>query len=627
MKPYILLFLLVSVSGLAQKPEYAVALIPPELKENANAVVRDEQIDINITSRSAMTVRTYRAVTVLNELGQRSIDAGETYNIKTIGAVVYDSNGKELKKLKRKDFREASVSQGSMISDGKIVYLEYTPTQYPFTIVYESETSDSNTAFIPKWQPLPGKWLGVEKSAVNVTCAAGLGFKYKEYNFGNRAIVKEEKSNGISYTASNLQAVKNEDFSPPFRKMMPYVMFGLEKFNLEGVDGQAKSWEDFGAWNYSNLLSGTDELTPETQARIKALVGDENDPVKKARIVYKYVQDKTRYVSIQLGIGGWRPMKAKDVDRLGYGDCKALSNYTRALLEVVGVPSYYTIIHSGDDKIDIQQDFVSMQGDHVILAVPNGNDIKWLECTSQTVPFDYQGNFTDDRLALLVKPEGSELVSTHVYSEKDNSQLSKGQYAIDGTGTISGNIEIRTKGNQYRNRLELERKSTEELNTFYREYFTAINNLKLEKINVANDKDKPEFTENLVIAAPDYASLSNNRLMFAVNAFNQYSHVPQRYRTRSNPFEIERGFYDQDEITIALPEGFAVEARPADMEVSDAYGRYKAEFSMPDAGHILYKRTLLINKGEFPASDYEKFRKFTEQIAKDDNAKIVLVKK
>ena len=58
---------------------------------------------------------------------------------------------------------------------------------------------------------------------------------------------------------------------------------------------------------------------------------NETDPIEKAKIVYKYMQEKTRYISVQVGIGGFKPMLAKDVDRLGYGDCKALSNYTKAL--------------------------------------------------------------------------------------------------------------------------------------------------------------------------------------------------------------------------------------------------------------------------------------------------------
>jgi transglutaminase-like putative cysteine protease len=626
MKPYFFICLLLSLAVNAQKPEYALALIPAELKENANAVVRLNKVEIDIASRNAMTIKTCRVVTVLNELGQNSINASESDNVKSIGATVYNAFGQEIKKLKRKDFREISVSEGSIISDNKVTYLDYTPTEYPFTIVYESETSDQNTAFIPRWFPIERLFESVEKSTISVSCISGLGLKFKDYNVGNRNIKKEEAPNNVSFTAESLTALKREQYSPAFTKLAPNVIFGLEKFNLEGVNGEAVSWENFSSWNYNNLLVGTDELLPETQTRIKALVGSETDPIKKAKIVYKYVQDKTRYVSIQLGIGGWRPMKAKDVDRLGYGDCKALTNYTRALLNTVGVPSYYTIVYGDDEKLDLQQDFVSMQGNHVILAIPDGNDLKWMECTSQTIPFNYQGNFTDDRLALIVKPDGGHLVRTNSYKAPDNSQFTKAKYDIAADGGISGDVEITSKGIQYRSRMALEGKSTEDLHDFYKDYFGQINNLKLNKIDVVNDKDKTEFKEKVSVTATDYANIANGKIMFAINAFNQYSEVPQRYRTRNNPFEIDRGFYDEDEITITLPDGFSIEVKPENFELSDVFGKYKTEYTMIDAKHMLYKRSLLINEGSFPAGEYEKFRKFMEQIAKNDNAKCVLMK-
>jgi transglutaminase-like putative cysteine protease len=625
MKPYFLICLLLSLAANAQKPEYALALIPAELKENANAVVRLNKVEIDITSRNAMTVKTYRVVTVLNELGQNSISASESDNVKSIAATVYNAFGQEIKKLKRKDFREVSVSEGSIISDNKVTYLDYTPTEYPFTIVYESETSDQNTAFIPRWFPIERLFESVEKSTISVSCISGLGLKFKDYNVGNRNIKKEDAPNKVGFTAENLTAIKREQYSPAFTKLAPYVIFGLEKFNLEGVEGEALTWEGFSAWRYHHLLSGTDDLSIETQDKIKSLVANETDPIKKAKIVYKYVQDKTRYVSIQLGIGGWRPMKAKDVDRLGYGDCKALTNYTRSLLNVVGVPSYYAVIYGDREKEDMKSNFVSMQGNHIILAVPQGEKMNWLECTSQTLPFGFLGDFTDDRLALLVQPEGGKLMRTSIYNNIDNSQFLRGNYFLDQTGKVSATVEIKSTGIKYEDKLPLEKKSNADLADFYKEYF-SINNLKLEKASMNNDPEKIEFIENVSIEATDYANVANGKIMFAINAFNQYSAVPQRYRTRNNPFEIDRGFYDEDEITITLPDGFSIEAKPENFELSDVFGKYKTEYTMIDAKHMLYKRSLLINEGSFPAGEYEKFRKFIEQIAKNDNAKCVLMK-
>jgi hypothetical protein len=404
-------------------------------------------------------------------------------------------------------------------------------------------------------------------------------------------------------------------------------MMGLDFFNLEGVDGVATNWKDFGTWMYTYLLKGTEEIPLETQNKIKALVGDEKDPIKKAKIVYKYVQDKTRYISIQLGIGGWKPMLAKDVDRLGYGDCKALTNYTKALLEVVNVPSYYTVIYGDTQKKNLNQDFVSMQGNHVILGLPVDNKMYWLECTSQKAPFGFQGDFTDNRLALAVKPEGGEIIKTKEYIAQENTQISKGNYAIDGDGNISGNILIKSKGMQYDNKYIYEGSSNDDLIKFYKKYFWNIGNLKIKKINMLNNKEDVEFSEDIAIEASEYAKLANGRLIFALNAYNLSSHIPQRYRNRANPFEISRGIYDYDEITIDLPKGFIIEAKPENVTIKTDFGEYKTELAVINESQIVYKRTFQSNSGSYDKKDYENFRKFKEQIAKNDNAKIALVKK
>jgi hypothetical protein len=611
--------------------ELIALTIPENLKENANAVIRLDKTDITISSRKSMNIKKHRIVTILNEKGLYYMQAGEVFdnstNIKSIEAIIYDSLGKEIKKIKKKDFHESSVSEGSIITDNKLIELNYIPVAYPFTIEYNSDVQTSNTAFIPSWSPVEGLFSAIERAEINITCAPELGFRYKEYNFNNFGIIKQEIAGGVSYTASALAAIKKEDYLPSLHKIIPNVMFGIEKFHLEGVDAEVNSWQNFGTWLHNNLLKGTDVLAPATVAAIKAKVGTETDPMKKAQIVYEYVQSKTRYISIQLGIGGWRPMLAKDVDRLGYGDCKALTNYTRALLAAVGVESYYTVVYAGSDRKDMKADFVTMQGNHVILAVPHNGGYKWLECTSQVLPFGFQGDFTDDRMVLVVKPEGGEIVRTHVYDVQESSQVCKGNYTVTETGAISGKLTIASRGIQYDNKYFLESRSKDDLDKMYKEVLGNINSLKVKKATMVNDKESQQFTEDLVIEAEGYGNKSGDRMIFAVNAFNQSSNVPQRYRDRKSPFEISRGFYDTDEVTIDLPAGFTVEAKPENLSIKDKFGEYKAEYEMVTENKMIFKRTLLVNQGYYDSKDYENYRLFREKVAKNDNAKLVLVKK
>ena len=136
-----------------------------------------------------------------------------------------------------------------------------------------------------------------------------MGFKKKELQFSGFNIKKITDTNTqLSYVAINIFGQKKEDYSPSVKDLFPKVMMGLERFHLEGVDGTATNWIDFGKWYSEKILAGTTDLPEETKVKIKAIVGDEKDPVKKAKLVYDFVQKKSRYVSIQVGIGGWKPI-------------------------------------------------------------------------------------------------------------------------------------------------------------------------------------------------------------------------------------------------------------------------------------------------------------------------------
>jgi transglutaminase-like putative cysteine protease len=627
-----IVFLFTTTLLFAQKSEYSSQTISDSLKENANAVVRLNQIDIVIASQRSMNIRTRRVITVLNERGIDAVEAYENYGksspVKNILATVYDAFGNEIKKIKRGDFRDqSSVDGGTLFSDGRIVYLEYTPIQYPFTIVYESEVETSTTAFVPEWFPLKDYFLSIEKSVLNVTFLENLGFRKRELNFSNFKIKKTiETSTQLSYTATNIPAQKYEDYSPNISRIFPRVMMGLEFFNLEGVDGNAKTWKEFGKWWSDKILTGTEELPEETKVKIKALVGDEKDPIRKAKIIYKYVQEKSRYVAISEGIGGWKPMLVKDVDRLGYGDCKALSNYTKALLNAVDVPSYYTKLYGSSEKQNIESDFVSQQGNHIILTIPNGNDYVFLECTSQDDPFGYQANFTDDRDVLVIKPEGGEIIRTKKYDNKDNAQTSKGMYSLSENGKFSGTISMVSEGSQYGKKALVEKMQPTNREAYYKDYWDNISNLKINKAVFSNDKEKVSFVENMEISADNYGKLSNGKLIFVVNAFDQYTGNVKRIRNRKNPFEIQRGSVDIDEIEIDLPANFLIEFLPENVEINGKFGEYKTEIVKKDNNKIIYKRKFFLKKGLYTNKEYDEFRLFMEQISRNDNAKIILTK-
>ena len=621
-------FMLISFVAISQDDFYNANNIDDDLIKNANAVVRYDNIHISIEAYNKMVYTNKRIVTVLNENGDRKVGAimgySDNISIKKLEARVYNAFGIEIKKLKKKDFEDYSaVPGGTLYSNNRVKYLRYTPISYPYTIAFEVEVEYITTAFLPGWRIIEGFNISTQNAEYKITNNSSIDVKVKTSNFEEFGI---KKISDYHYSATNLKAIKREAYSPSFKTYAPFLKAALAEFNMEGVKGTNTSWQDFGKWVDDKLLFDTKQLPNEVIQKAKNLTADAKTDIEKAKIVYQYMQDKTRYISVQVGIGGWKPMLASDVDELGYGDCKALTNYTKALLDAVNVQSHYTLLYGDDDIIDIDKDFSSQQGNHAILGVKNNEEYIWLECTSQTSPFGYTANFTDDRDVLVITPDGGKIVHTKAYKTSENLLNTKAKIALDQFGNFSAKVNSNSFGTQYGYHEGVQNERLKEQKLHFKNYWSYINNLEVNSIEYTNNRNSIIFTENLSLKATKYASKTGDILLLKPNFFNRVEEAPKRYVKRKLPFEIERGFTHVDEYEIEISSTLDVEAIMEPVTLSNKFGEYSASIEKVD-NKLIYKRKFVLNKGSYLKKEYNDFRAFWLKVIKYDNSKIVLKEK
>ncbi|RIA10651.1 transglutaminase superfamily protein [Flavobacteriaceae bacterium MAR_2010_72] len=624
------LFGLLSLFGYSQSEDFfKVNTIPLELKANANAVIRYSAVDIEIKAYNKMLYTENRIVTILNKEGD--VDHGAVFgyddntNIKKLEVKVYDAFGGDIKRIKKNDFMDVSaVDGGTLYSDSRVKYLNYTPINYPYTIHLEAEIEYTSTAFIPGWLPLEGFYASTQNSYYKITNSSGINLKVKTTNFDKYNI---EKHSDYYYSSKNLISIKPEAYSPEFRTYGPSLKAALTEFNMEGVKGVNNTWEDFGKWMHDKLLVGTEEIPESVKAEVRALTANLDNDLEKAKRIYNYVQEKTRYISVQVGIGGWKPMLASDVNRLGYADCKGLSNYTKALLKEAGVEAHYAVIYGDRGIKNIDTNFSSTQGNHVVLCIPNNGEDVWLECTSQTNPFGYIAGWTDDRDAILITPEGGKIVHTKTYTVDENLKQTSAFIKMNRDGSITGEVDLKSYGYIYGLREWIQNLPARDQDIQLKKYWRYINNLSIDQMKFTKDKDKIEFIENVKLSAKNYATKSGPRLLFQPNVLNRISDIPTRYKDRSLDFEVERGITEKDEFLIELDTNLELEAMPNDILIETKYGTYSFALIQKENNTILYKRTYILNKGYYPKEEYEAFREFKMNVAKHDKTKIVLITK
>ncbi|WP_111474700.1 DUF3857 domain-containing protein [Nonlabens dokdonensis] len=625
---YLVIILIASQFATSQET-YSSNSIPSELLENANAVIRKNDVQITIEDYDKVEIVTNRIVTVLNKKGLGDIKAGESYdddtNIKSIEASIYDDKGKKISRIKSKDFNDVSaVSNGTLYSDNRVKYLDFTPRSYPFTVHFESKVVYNSTAFMPAWVPIEYFYASTQSSTFKVINETNVEVKFKESNLEGYSGIN--KKGLLSYEAQNLEAIVPQAYSPDFSTYGPMVRIALKDFSMKGVQGSNENWLDFGKWMNESLLIDVGELPEEVIIEIKSLTKDAKTQKEKAKIVYEFMQERSRYISVQVGIGGWKPTEAEKVHEVAYGDCKGLSNYTKALLNEVGITSYHAIIYGDRSIRNIDKDFSATQGNHMILYVPELDDEKdiWLECTSKTNPFGYLAGWTDDRDALVITEDGGKILHTTVYPTSQNKQNVTAQVNLSADGMATAQVTMETSGFQYQLRDFLQSKTDKERNIQYKQFWDHINGLKITNSTFKNDKEQSVFSEVLEIIAPKYASKSGSLLLFEPVMFSRNSYVPAKYEERNYDLKIDRGYVDFDQYTIVLDPQLTVDALPNKVSLETKFGSYLLEVNELEGNQLEVKRKLQINNGLFSKEDYKDYRNFLDEVAKHDKSKSVL---
>lgn len=608
----------------AQDAPWAVANISQELLDGADVVVRNYRLDVEILPSYKLRVKTHEVKTIMNkgatQAGYLVIFYDQFRSIKKFTATTYDKNGKEVKKLKKSEVVDMSIAQNS-VDDSRIKAADMTYNEYPFTVEFDYEVEYDGLFFYPTFAPQSQKKVSVEFATYTLTFPPELRPRIKELNIK----AKEETPGRITWEVDSLKAFGSIPYSPPITDFVPVVLTAPGKFELDGFEGDMSTWAGFAAW-YSKLNEGRDKLLPEDVNNIKQITADLKNKEEIIKAVYEYMQSKTRYVSVQLGIGGYRTMPASDVSEDGWGDCKALTNYTKALLQEVGIKAYPALVYAGRGAPNIIKDFSSNQFNHVILCVPLEEDTVWLECTSREVPYNFLGAFTDDRDVLFVDDVNhtGTIVHTPSYDASQNYLLRKATVTLDAEGNGKAHFTTTYGGLLFDQYIPYLDESEDKLTELWYEH-VKIPGYSIEHIAFDYDKEKGAETKlNMDISLKKYASRSGKRFFFNPNIMNKVRKYPKPDEDRQVDVVTSTEYVTIDSIEYLLPEGFHPEHLPQDVEIKSRFGEYSASYQLSEKG-LLYIRRLKRYKGQYPKETFNELADMLKKIKKADNQKVVLV--
>ncbi len=625
----IILFQLAGFTANAQLNIFSALTIPDSLKKDADVVVRDEYIKFTLKDINSAKYEVHKVITVLNEDGKRDLSfyyhSDKFHVLDEAEIKVYDILGVKKNTYSKKEMTSLNYGDG-LVPEGKLTYFSVSAPSYPITVEFNYTIKYKGILGYPsKFFQFP--YESIQQSVFEVEAPVDLSLRYKILNCNYKPeVTKAEGKEVYKWNTKNLTAYKLEKHSGDRENFIPRVLLAPNKFQLDDYDGDMTSWKNYGDW-INKLYQKTSELKEDRIAYFKNLVKDEKTDIGKAEKLYSYLQTNMRYVSIQLGIGGWRPFPASFVDEKKYGDCKALSNFLKSALDAVGVKSNLLIIYRDYDYQTVDEKFPMNAFNHVILSIPQPKDTIWLECTSNTLPFAYLDETTLNRKAVMVTENGGVLVNTPMSNYKNNTDNIFTTIIVDEEGGAKVKSTFTSFGES-------------------REYM-------LMRFNDMKDDEKRRFIiSNLEWKQPDVLDITGSiktekgyvvnssmeyEKIFSFKAGNKFfleprlsnilkEDIPETDK-RQRDYYFDYPYQTSDTTVYQFTAGFTPESLPKDKKVDFSFVAYNCTYQWNAAAKTLTNIATLQIKGRVvKAADYTKLLDFKKQVLADVNDKIVMRK-
>ena len=609
--------------------KYSASTIADSLRTGADAVYRLDEGSIEILSSSKYNYKIHNVVTVFNKKASHhfnhSLDFDKLQKVESVEINIYDSLGLRVANYTKKDFATKSSYDDNLFNDDKILYLQTAHPAYPCTVETSYELRRTGYLHLPSWS-IVTNGASVEQSKFLVKVPAMLDIRYKMLNTTLQPIVTTSDENKVYlWETKNLLTLKEADENGyEGGSYFPSIMLAPNSFVYDGYAGEMKSWTDLGNWNYPLYTDEKGFNSSQTFA-IRQLVEDCKTDREKVTVLYDHLKNTMRYVSVQLGIGGFKPFPIQYVEEKKYGDCKALTNYMRYMLKAVGINAYPALVSAGSKKAPFNTAFPASYFNHVILCVPSGNDTIWLECTSKNNKAGMLGNFTENRNALLLTETGGKVIATPKSNSYNNRLITKTIITLNQDGGSIVSSLLRCTGDFRDLFYQVDQYDMDTKKSLFTNY---LHYKMPQSFSVEKEKDTLDFASfNISLSYDQAFNFKAGTKYFFDQRINKIFYDEVKMTARKDDYLFDFPYEKTDTTVYILPTGMRVESLPTKKEITNDYVQYRSEcVQQTSENKLLVITHLTVKEKIIPAYQYKAVAENFLQIIQDENQKIVLRK-
>ena len=374
---------------------------------------------------------------------------------------VTDADG-DVRKVKRKHQDEMQYSSGSELHASRKFHLVEPEGLRPgakLDLAWSVEIEPyfpADAVYLERDDPVEDFQLtirvepGVEGWRWRLDGPEGEGFGLESLTFDESSL---GASGGLRVTGSLPEAEDN--LGPAAGPAAPVIRFAW------GGEG----WRHVGSW-YRGLLDGV----PRDDATLSKLAseltaGAADDRERLERLV-RYVQDRVRYVAVQIGIGGYVPTPPGETVQRQWGDCKDKGVLLVELLREVGIEAFPALVRLDESKSFDAEFPAANQFNHLIVAIPEGEvattaedplsgGYLFVDATQTRGSARYLNSWAAGQKALVVTPGGGSLVPTPILPDSQRQRLA-GIWTVRDDGSAEASLALEFVGDTAAGMLSVE---------------------------------------------------------------------------------------------------------------------------------------------------------------------------
>jgi len=525
-------------------------------------------------------------------------------------------NGELIRKIKKSEIQDVSaISDFSLYEDDYVKKIPVHYNRFPFRISYSYRISYHRFFQIADWTPIIDTDVPTLNAELQITTPLHFPVKiYRQHIEQAKAFANKETMT-YSWKTSVPDIPNKEVFSPSLYSLLPRVEVVPENFDY-GTPGSFSSWQSYGSWQ-SKLLQQANDLPEVEKFKIKQMVSQIHSPKEKARKIYQYLQDNTRYINVTLGIGGLKPYPASYVATNKYGDCKALTNYMKALLEAAGIKAYCCDIYAGSNPRPVLDSFPSQQFNHVVLMLPLEKDTTWIECTNSSIPFGYVGTFIQNRKTFLIDGQNSKLIHTPKLSPNQVQNECRIDYYVQPNQKCEAYYHYTFRGHGFNlfNQLYSSYPANVQedyIRDFLPEKDFTLKNWKLSKTN----REASTITLDATLEINHFGKIYGQDLAWSPIPLS----LPkfEAPKERKLPVQMNYPICSRDSIVYHFTQPMNLDKLPDSVSITNAFGSLEMQATVSDK-QLTLERHFVINGGDIDLASYPDFYQFIRTIKSKTN--------